>query len=177
MKVVFLDFDGVLNSDRTTEKIYVSKYGFRVTGLDRDKVELVSKLCEETDSDVVISSTWRDHFNLVEIRELFAERGFKGRIVGRTPKAEGYKMSSSNRQKRGEEIQLYIDQCTSRYRPGTFVVLDDIETQFYPDRQVLCRESEGFTQKGYEKAVKILTGQWESDIAENQDRAGARRSR
>ncbi len=167
MKVVFLDFDGVLNSDKTTEKIYVGKYGFRVTGFDTDKVQLVSKLCEETDADAVISSTWRDHFSLAEIRELLSARGFTGRVVGRTPKGDGYKMSSDNKHMRGVEIQMYIDQCTSRYRPGTFVVLDDIETQFYPDRQVLTREREGFTQKGYDKALKILTGQWEENASDS----------
>ena len=47
MKVIFLDFDGVI----TTEK---SKWK-----LDLDKMKLVKEICDKTGSKIVISSSWR----------------------------------------------------------------------------------------------------------------------
>ena len=52
-KIIFLDFDGVI----TTEK---SRYN-----LDKEKIELLGKILEATDAEIVISSSWR--WNTVEL--------------------------------------------------------------------------------------------------------------
>lgn len=46
MKVIFLDFDGVITS----------KNGY---SLDPEKMELVKRICDETGAYIVVSSSWR----------------------------------------------------------------------------------------------------------------------
>lgn len=53
MKVLFLDVDGVMNCDATTERFH----GF--LGIDPTKAELVKRILSETGATIVLSSTWR----------------------------------------------------------------------------------------------------------------------
>lgn len=46
MKVIFLDFDGVITS----------KNGY---SLDLEKMEMAKKICDETGAYIVVSSSWR----------------------------------------------------------------------------------------------------------------------
>lgn len=56
--VLFLDVDGVLNGDDTKVK---SPCGF--TGVDRDKIHLLSQAVISTGCDVVLSSDWKMDFD------------------------------------------------------------------------------------------------------------------
>ena len=55
MNVVFLDIDGVLNDDNTTEK---TPQGF--IGIDDEKVIFLKKICDKLKATIVLSSDWRD---------------------------------------------------------------------------------------------------------------------
>lgn len=57
MKVIFLDVDGVLNSNRRCFEISEGEY------LDEEKVKLLSKIILETGAAVVLHSGWRFWFN------------------------------------------------------------------------------------------------------------------
>ena len=54
-KYVFLDIDGVLNDDNTTEK---SPTGF--TGIDDTLLQNLKDLIEETKAEIVLTSTWKE---------------------------------------------------------------------------------------------------------------------
>lgn len=56
MKVIFLDIDGVLNCDTTTEMCA----GY--TGIDRRKLKLFSQIVKTTGAQVVLTSTWKDNW-------------------------------------------------------------------------------------------------------------------
>ena len=65
-KIIFLDFDGVLDSDyyslvlfRKVESLD-DKYGTR---FDPYCVQNLKHIIEETDADIVVSSTWKMIFN------------------------------------------------------------------------------------------------------------------
>ena len=47
MKVIFLDFDGVITSPDTKWKI------------DMRKINIINDICDKTDTKIVVSSTWR----------------------------------------------------------------------------------------------------------------------
>lgn len=47
MKVIFLDFDGVITTEESRSK------------LDLSKMRLVKKICDATGAKIVISSSWR----------------------------------------------------------------------------------------------------------------------
>ena len=70
MKVIFLDIDGVLNSD---DYIDIAK---NVQGIERhidiDKVKLLKKAIDETGAKTVLTSSWRNSKDIGTLRELLA---------------------------------------------------------------------------------------------------------
>ena len=66
--IIFLDFDGVLNCVGTKDRIpHPEISSVRIRGIDKFRVELVSDLAAETQSSIVISSSWREFFLIDEI--------------------------------------------------------------------------------------------------------------
>ena len=61
MKVIFLDIDGVLNCQDTFIKRYEKKKitGYYELEIDIDMVKRLAKIVEETNSLIVLSSSWR----------------------------------------------------------------------------------------------------------------------
>ena len=57
MKIIFLDIDGVLNSDIYYRKVDRSVKDW--TRFDPKAVELINKLIDEFSAKIVVSSTWR----------------------------------------------------------------------------------------------------------------------
>lgn len=54
--IIFLDIDGVLNSPYTYEKIGAIK------GVSDYHMSLLKKIVDYTDSDIVLTSTWKNHW-------------------------------------------------------------------------------------------------------------------
>lgn len=70
MRVLFLDIDGVINSERSCAAFdgYPHDFSPRDMGrFDPVALALVRKLCDTTDCSIVVSSTWRTTFTLHEI--------------------------------------------------------------------------------------------------------------
>ena len=127
-KVIFLDIDGVLsprwwNSDKQSDN-----YG-RL--FDAKAVANLSKIIEETEADIVISSSWKN-IGLVELQNMWRDRGLPGKIVDITPDYMSdellLKEDSSNMDylyERGSEIQgwllLHGDDV------GRYVIIDDMD--------------------------------------------------
>lgn len=51
--IIFLDIDGVLNSDKEGE------YIGRIRGVDNEHLEKLKTICSLLDADIVLSSTWK----------------------------------------------------------------------------------------------------------------------
>ena len=86
MKVIFLDIDGVLNS--SIDFFELRKFGHPVNEIKGSKVinrghlALLQQIIEDTDAKIVLSSTWRMHYTLDDMHEMFAARDFElGREV------------------------------------------------------------------------------------------------
>ncbi|ABS28202.1 HAD domain-containing protein [Anaeromyxobacter sp. Fw109-5] len=127
MKVVFLDIDGVLNSDAWFARSPPRDWG--LDHLDPEAVARVDWLASDPAARIVISSTWRLVYPLDEIRAMLAARGLRAPIVDRTPEipaefAEG--------RIRAQEIGNWLHAQGLRERRGeggveSFVILDDLE--------------------------------------------------
>src|SRR5579859_6485282 len=88
IKIIFLDIDGVLNSQRFyesefrkhNESLMHDEYGQIFDPLSSD---LLNKLIRETKAKVVISSTWR-HNGFQEMKDMWRDRKMEGEVIGIT---------------------------------------------------------------------------------------------
>lgn len=143
---VFLDFDGVLNSDRFYTR---SKRASEKGELDRECVRLLNEICKRTGAKVVVISSWRHDTSIPELREILETRGFEyaERVVGKTP-------DLGDDSVRGYEILAYLKKTKSK---GPFVVLDDTDDMDgVEDRHVKTNPKTGLVRKDVEQAVAIL---------------------
>lgn len=148
-KVIFLDVDGVLNSDETgfggffgIEKVLVKddvKWGDVL-------VDRIRTIVKETGANIVISSTWRRHFDIPKFGEMFGLYDWPDvPIIDMTPKLH---------QGRGVEVNAWLQKNpVDRY-----VIIDDVD-QFLPDQKEFFIQTSimtGITQEDTIQAIKIL---------------------
>jgi hypothetical protein len=165
MKLIFLDFDGVLNSyvymdspeylEETKGMIdweVIQKAHH--THLDPKSIAILNQLVAETGAVVIISSTWRLRYSLAEMNLMLENRGATFRASGVT---KALRMYGS---KRGDEIQDYLDNCLDE--PEAFVIIDDINffdacPNLLP-HFVHVQDMYGIRSMDVGKAIKILNG-------------------
>ena len=58
MKVIFLDFDGVLNSAK-----YLLGHGDCGVAIDPARMALLKQIVDATDAKIVLSTSWREHWS------------------------------------------------------------------------------------------------------------------
>lgn len=150
MKIIFLDFDGVLNSEK-----YVRNCGHFGVILDPSRMLLLKQLVTATDAKIVLSTSWREHWDTDKskcnetglfINEIFAEHNLS--IYDKTPKL------SSDRE---SEIKMWLDN-----HPDTegFVVLDDafLSADYLKDHFVKTSNyRDGLSEENIKEAIKILS--------------------
>jgi histidinol phosphatase-like enzyme len=123
MKILFLDFDGVLNSEKYFEEwilLNPDRRGSLINQLDPKKVDLLNRIINATGANVVISSTWRILHSMEELKDILISFGFKypQNIIDETPQTfSGY---------RGREINLWLTYSNeSDESVDQFVIVDD----------------------------------------------------
>jgi hypothetical protein len=112
--LIFLDIDGVLNSNA-----YLSARPMLAerdeTLIDPDAVKLLDRLIRASGAALVISSTWRLELDVATIGKILARRGLRRGIpISRTPERPG--------RPRGEEITAFLRKEGDR---PPYVILDD----------------------------------------------------
>jgi hypothetical protein len=140
--IIFLDFDGVLNSHAWFAARRDS------TQLDPAAVALLNQLIERTDAQVVVSSSWRIGFSRLELEAGLRQVGFAGTVLDVTPNLrEAYA--------RGKEIALWRMQ---NRHVGPFVILDD-DSDMGELMPFLIKTGFdlGLQQEHIDRAVAILT--------------------
>ena len=154
MKIVFLDIDGVLNSreyDRTRDKS-------KLTNIDETRIPFVKQIVEQTGAVIVLSSTWRMHWNNDKNKcdedglymiDIFGKYGVE--IYDKTPDL-GYFVD------RPDEIKQYLIELGEEVE--SFVIIDDYRYGWgdLSDRFVRTDpyRSLGIDAETVEQAVKIL---------------------
>lgn len=152
--IIFLDFDGVLNTYSTGWSAYPTD-----KGIDPDKVERVHHLAKELDADIVISSAWRSVHSLEELRRMLRERGGlpSERVIDVTPDWKGPHYH------RGEEIKEWLLKNKRKHDP--FVILDDMTAAAFKgleDKHVQTTLRDGFTEERRDAARQLLEKQREA---------------
>jgi hypothetical protein len=120
VKLIFLDFDGVLNSYRTVWAAPGDENGWMPEHLDPVAIGLVRKLCELTGAKIVISSSWRIEFSIEQLKEILATKGWKDApIIGHT-------MMRFSHRYRGEEVAYWLEDFEAEGNEvESYVILDD----------------------------------------------------
>lgn len=152
MRVIFLDFDGVLNSAK-----YLARWGSEGVTIDPARMVLLRKLVKAADARIVLSTSWREHWSEdpeecddtgARINRLFETYGL--RICGKTP---------LDHARREQQIKSWLD---SHPETENFVVLDDmmlcadyLEGHFVKT----SNHFDGLDDMDVEQAIAILTGE------------------
>lgn len=147
MKVIFLDIDGVLNSEKFFD---IESQPFRyqkalkekktndeisvIINIDPNSVALLNQLVKHTDSEIVISSSWRSDYN-IQFKLRYA--GVEKPIYGITP--------FSKERHRGSEIQKWLDDHPE---VTSYVILDD-------DNDMLENQLNNFVQTNWLTGLTI----------------------
>lgn len=151
MKVIFLDYDGVVNTlwfnDVNGEPRFDFPNDNRVN--NTQAIAWLNKLCRETGAKIVVSSTWRLYDNY---KECLYNAGLNKdiEILGRTKK-----LGTA----RGIEIQDWLDEH-QELNIEKFVILDDdMDMAHLMDYAVFTDVYIGITYYAYEAAKKKLMGE------------------
>lgn len=175
MKLIFLDFDGVLNSRKflrsdffrnstaglSDAELYLLKYEYM---LDPEAIKLVNDLVVRSGAKVVASTSHRTRYSIDEMNTMLKNRGATFEIDAKTPR--GMPKKFSQLVDRGDEIQEYLSllEEVSKTEEGFvvegFVILDDHNNMNHlSDHLVLTRDLVGLTSENVEDALKILNGE------------------
>ncbi len=149
MKVIFIDFDGVLNTEKYVRSC--AEYGLII---DRSKMALLRQITAATDAKIVLSTSWREHWDEepkncdnigIEINNIFEQYGLH--IFGKTP------ILNSCRE---DEIADWLEINT---QVTNFVVLDDrfLDSELIRGHFVKTSGyAKGLDELSAEKAIEIL---------------------
>lgn len=161
-KIVFLDIDGVLNSDfwnkNHQREISVGAL------IDESKIKLLCKLIKDTDAQIILHSGWKYWFdsNLRPLRKeaenlkvLLEKEGLA--ISGVTPDhaTEEIKNSKKFSLIKAGEILAWLEQHND---VDTWVVMDDLDLHNaeVARHQVKTDQSIGLTGEDVERAERML---------------------
>lgn len=171
MKVIFLDFDGVMNSERNLERLQhqekdtEDEFG---TVFDPGCVDNLRELIDRTGAKVVLITSWK-RYGEEAMRRLWEGRNMPGEMIGITPNdvpgptvecdengmlPEGFNLFSLS--SKGREIEVWME------REGVldaYVILDDWPdfTEEQAPHYIRTDAYIGLTEKDVKRAEAILT--------------------
>lgn len=172
MRVVFLDIDGVLNTDKnyrdwraaikadgTSPEDMLSPHTKLL--FEKRCVDVLNTITDVTKAHIVVSSSWRKiyedprrpelHFS--DLVALLKEVDVAAPILGKTPADLPRKFSELI--PRGREIQAWLARNQD---VDKFVILDDEEDMIHlKNRYVQTDARVGLSSKDAERAIKLLT--------------------
>jgi len=176
--VIFLDIDGVLNSEaylrRLDEQHRQRGHADPVRPehektcecyrlehqIDRHAIARLNRLVAETGANIVISSSWRKLMDPPELHRVLKSHGLVAEIVGETP--DGYNdpemratFGCIDRIFRGHEIDLWLKQHPEVTR---FVILDDSsDMELHKNRLVQTDCEEGLLDAHVDLAIRVMS--------------------
>ena len=156
MKVIFLDIDGVLATNKefaTNRTKFREKYlwakELRVPyGFNEGCVNVFNEILDITNAEIVISSDWRIHWDLDELDKIFKSNGVKKSPIFGTSKNKR-KMSSELEDDRVYQINEWVKFNT----PEIWVALDDMNLTSLGPNFFRTKDSEGLKQTGLKDKI------------------------
>ena len=153
MKVIFLDFDGVMNT------IYyehiLSKEGKLNSDpfgaiFDPECVKNLGFIIEKTGADIVVSSSWKYLMTYKDFLDMWEARNLPGFVTDVTP-------TPKIRRNRGDEIDAWLNECQEECQ---YVIIDDLDARNFNEHQLpnllVVNPFNGLDREIAEKAIQIL---------------------
>lgn len=154
MKIIFLDFDGVMDTSRYEIALKISgrpsvdEYG---TVFDPECVWNLKQIIDKTSAKIVVSSSWKSIMAFEELLDMWEKRKLPGEVIDTTP----YTLECRNR---GDEIDLWLKECKEECQ---YVIMDDIDggnfNEHQLERLVVVNPVKGLDEVAAEKAIRILS--------------------
>ncbi len=147
MKAIFLDIDGVLNSNEHTAfiKSFISYDETMIEPFDDECLHNLKYIVDETDAKIIITSIWRlfpDYLYI--LMNKLEEYGLDKNVIS---------LTTSNKYKdKLQEIAVKLKKLGIT----EYVVLDNDDT-LKLDRHVITNNATGLTEIDAKQAVKILS--------------------
>jgi len=143
-KILFLDIDGVLNSEESRERVGTGSV------FAESCIAALNHILMDLDVLMVITSTWRESWSLAEIARFLANAGTTPtRVVGKTSYLSG--------QLRGAEIEDWLQKAP--FQINTFAILDDRDDMGrHSNRLVQTDFKVGLTMDDAKRARLLLQG-------------------
>jgi len=116
-KILFLDFDGVMVTDRHQSQLMVSgnpmrdEYG---SVFDPKCVEFLKRIIDSTDAGIVVTSTWKMTLGLDGLQQMWDARSLPGTVIDITPDIDPIH--------RGDEIAAWLAANPGAVR---YAIIDD----------------------------------------------------
>lgn len=164
-KILFLDIDGVLNTERQHDYCVergiapVDGFGY---AFDPEAVANLARIVEQTGADIVISSSWKC-WGLSTMQRMWANRGLPGKIIDITPNSASDEMLLSVDLDmmlpavKGSEIKEWL--ATSGSQVTCYAILDD-QFDMLPEQQPNFVQTDprvGITEDDASSVIAILT--------------------
>lgn len=155
MKIIFLDFDGVLNTRKSRSKVDYHK-----DPCETAHIEVLNKIIKISKAKVVITSSWRIYWSRNKIRRYLTKKGLKGTIIGVTPEDRYYCIGALRG--RGICIQRWLDENTQKYerkygKLTNFAILDDgLDMAPFLSKLIRTDNETGLTKKHGPEVLRVL---------------------
>lgn len=159
--ILFLDIDGVLNSEDYAS-LYTEKEWDNLTYFERhldDKaIQLINYICDSTKAQVIISSTWRYGRSVEQLQDILNSRGATFKIIDKTPEYDIIY--------RGYEIDAWISKNRSKDKNGNYfkftnyvIIDDDIEDMLLKQKDNVFKINRwtGITKNDADRIVDFLS--------------------
>lgn len=156
MKVLFLDFDGVLNNDSSA---YIHGYRYNTSlycapAADPVSVELIDILVAKSDANIVVSSSWRVDKTVEELKDILCHQfGLRSwnKVIDKTPLP-----TYERGELRGHQVDAWLNY--SAIDVDDYVIIDDSADFLDHHREHFCLiDAEyGFRVKNLLNCLDIL---------------------
>lgn len=148
--IIFLDFDGVLNTEQCQAQLAVEGKPTKDAWgplFDPRAVGNLHKIVAATDAQIVVTSSWRYIHRLGSLRMMWSVRELPDEIQDAIP-AGAYYIS------RGEDIDCYL----KAHPTDKYVIIDDLDdfTESQRSHFVETNPIVGITEKDALKAIEII---------------------
>lgn len=146
MKALFLDIDGVLNSQRSCHALGGYPHGFdelNMAMFDLVAIGLIRRVCQKTGCVIILSSSWRIIHSVQD-----CANGLSLPVIDRT-------LSLPGPARRGDEIAAYLQQNPSITQ---YAIVDD-DSDIMPEQLKFFVQTdgrEGLLWDDYERLLTIL---------------------